>query len=77
MSNKYMNHIASYKYIEDVKQQEIGRTIKYQWRYLKTEPLLTVPYNKNRGFCFLKEEKYRTKLEDMGDRSQFSMITQN
>ena len=68
-------NVASYKYIKDVRKQKTNRASVYTSKYLKTKQLLAVPYDKGKGFCLMKEDTYRTKLEDITNGSQFEKIT--
>ena len=68
-------NVASYKYIKDVRKQKTNRASVYTSKYLKTKQLLAVPYDKGKGFCLMKEDTYRTKLEDITNGAQFEKIT--
>ena len=47
----------------------------YTTKYLKKEKLVSVPYDKGKGFCLMKEDTYKAKLEDITNGPQFEMIT--
>ena len=68
-------NIASYRYIKDGKKQRIDKASMYTTKYLKKEKLVSVPYDKGKGFCLMKEDTYKAKLEDITNGPQFEMIT--
>ena len=77
MSQETINdiNIAPYKYIQDGKKQRVDKASIYTSKYLKKEKLVSVPYDKGRGFCLMKEDTYKAKLEDITNGPQFEMIT--
>ena len=69
-------NIASYRYIQVGKEKRTDRPSINTAKYFKREKLVSIPYDKGKGFCSRKEGTYKAKLEDITNGPQFEKITE-
>ena len=66
---------ASMKYIQSCSSQKSPRNLIMAKKYLKDNNLVAVPFDKGVGFCVMKEQKYKDKLNDILKLDQFKKET--
>ena len=55
-----------------VKQTPSDKGVEKARKYLKSNGLVAVPYDKGVGFCVMRKDTYENKLSDILDSNQFS-----
>ena len=64
--------IVAKAYAKRVKQTPSDKGVEKARKYLKSNGLVAVPYEKGVGFCVIKKDTYENKLSDTLDSNQFS-----
>ena len=59
-------------YAKRVKQTPSDKGVEKARKYLKSNGLVAVPYDKGLGFCVMRKDTYENKLSDTLDSNQFS-----
>ena len=59
-------------YAKRVKQTPSDKGVEKARKYLKSNGLVAVPYDKGVGFCVMRKDTYENKLSDTLDSNQFS-----
>ena len=59
-------------YAKRMKQKPSNKGVEKARKYLKSNGLVAVPYDKGVGFCVIRKETNENKLSDTLDSSQFS-----
>ena len=59
-------------YAKRVKQTPSEEGVENARKYLKSNGLVAVPYDKGVGFCVMREDTYENKLSETLDSNQFS-----
>ena len=59
-------------YAKRVKQTSSDKGVEKARKYLKSNGLVAVPYDKGVGFCIMRKDTYENKLSDTLDSNQFS-----
>ena len=59
-------------YAKSVKQTSSDKGVEKARKYLKSNGLVAVPYDKGVGFCVISTDTYENKLSDTLDSNQFS-----
>ena len=59
-------------YAKRVKQTPSDKGVEKARKYLKSNGLAAVPYDKGVGFCVMRKDTYENKLSDTLDSNQFS-----
>ena len=63
---------VSKAYTIGAKQTPSDKGIEKAQKYLKSNGLVAVPYDKGVGFCVMRKDTYENKLSDTLDSNQFS-----
>ena len=59
-------------YAKRVKQTPYDKGVEKARKYLKSNGLVAVPYDKGVGFCVIRKDTYENKLSDTLDSNQFN-----
>ena len=59
-------------YAKRVKQTSSDKGVEKARKYLKSNGLVALPYDKGVGFCAMRKDNYENKLSDTLDSKQFS-----
>ena len=66
--------VVAKAYAKRVKQTSSDKGVQKARKYLKSNGLVSVPYDKGVGFCIMRKNTYENKLSDTLDSNQFSEI---
>ena len=59
-------------YVKRVKQTPSDKGVEMARKYLMSNGLVAVPYDKGVGFCVMRKDTCENKLSDLLDSNQFS-----
>ena len=59
-------------YAKRVKQTPSDKSVEKARKYLRSNGLVAVPYDKSVGFCVMRKDTYENRLSDTIDSNQFS-----
>ena len=59
-------------YAKRMKQTSSEKGVEKARKYLKSNGLVAVPYDKGIGFCVMRKDTYENKLSDLLSSNQFS-----
>ena len=61
-------------YVKRVKQTPSNKGVEKARKFLKSNGLVAVPYDKGVGFCVMRKDTYENKFSDTVDSNEFSKI---
>ena len=67
-------NVKTLNYIKKCKKMKSSRNIMMTKKYLKENKLVAVPFDKGVGICIMKQETYKSKLDDILQLPQFEKL---